>query len=47
MEGRYLQKTEAQIKQGEERQDPDFDQNFIKLFLKSQRIKKDEKYGLE
>nr|QQD86171.1 replicase [Botryosphaeria dothidea botrexvirus 1] len=41
----YLSKTAAQIFNGRERQDPDFEDNFIALFNKSQWVKKVEKLG--
>ncbi|WLG65288.1 replicase [Sclerotinia sclerotiorum alphaflexivirus 2] len=41
----YLSKTKSQIANGAPRQDPDFDDNFIALFNKSQWVKKIAKVG--
>ncbi|AAL17722.1 158kDa replicase [Botrytis virus X] len=43
----YLSKTAAQILNGANRQDPDFPDNFVALFLKSQWVKKLEKVGMQ
>ena len=41
----YLSKPENMIKNGQNRQSPDYDPNVISLFLKSQWVKKMEKLG--
>lgn len=43
VERAYLSKTEEQLANGSARQDPDFDDDFIALFNKSQYVRKEEK----
>lgn len=45
VERNYLSKTRTQLQTSTTRQDPDYEDNFISLFLKSQDVKKLEKYG--